>query len=448
MPIETRSQRDIRKERARQSRGRPRGGVFRLAALSLAVVCLSGARGLGQTQPPADPAVVGAEAATRAYLDTVPADKKARSDAYFEGGYWLILWRFLWSSAVLVLFLHSGWSARLRDWSARVTRVTWLQPALYWPGFVLFTTALGFPLAVYTGFWREHQYGLATQTFVAWAGDLLKALGLEMVFGSILVIAFYAVLRRMPRTWWLWGAAVAIVFFAFLAMIGPVYLAPIFNTYQPLRNATVRESILRMAHANGIGADEVWEMDASRQTTRISANVSGMLGTERITLNDNLLNRASPAAVEAVMGHEIGHYVLNHVYELLAYFALIIAGGFALTRWAFDRLSTRYRSRWRVNGIADPAGMPLIALIFGAYLFLLTPLLNTIIRTNEYEADMFGLNAAMQPYGFAEAALLLGDYRKLDPSPLEEAIFFDHPSGRTRIHAAMRWKENAGAPSR
>jgi STE24 endopeptidase len=448
MPIETRSQRDIRKERARQSRGRPRGGVFRLAALSLAVVCLSGARGLGQAQPPADPAVVGAEAATRAYLDTVPADKKARSDAYFEGGYWLILWRFLWSSAVLVLFLHSGWSARLRDWSARVTRVTWLQPALYWPGFVLFTTALGFPLAVYTGFWREHQYGLATQTFVAWAGDLLKALGLEMVFGSILVIAFYAVLRRMPRTWWLWGAAVAIVFFAFLAMIGPVYLAPIFNTYQPLRNATVRESILRMAHANGIGADEVWEMDASRQTTRISANVSGMLGTERITLNDNLLNRASPAAVEAVMGHEIGHYVLNHVYELLAYFALIIAGGFALTRWAFDRLSTRYRSRWRVNGIADPAGMPLIALIFGAYLFLLTPLLNTIIRTNEYEADMFGLNAAMQPDGFAEAALLLGDYRKLDPSPLEEAIFFDHPSGRTRIHAAMRWKENAGAPSR
>jgi STE24 endopeptidase len=219
-----------------------------------------------------------------------------------------------------------------------------------------------------------------------------------------------------------------------------VYLAPIFNTYQPLQDSAIREPILRMAHANGISANEVWEMDASRQTTRISANVSGMLGTERITLNDNLLKRASPAAVEAVMGHEIGHYVLNHVYEMLAYFAVIIAIGFALTGWAFDRLSARYQSRWHLTGIADPAGLPLITLILGAYLFLLTPVLNTIVRTNEFEADIFGLNAAKQPDGFAEAALLLGDYRKLDPSPLEEMIFFDHPSGRTRIRAAMQWK--------
>lgn len=124
------------------------------------------------------------------------------------------------------------------------------------------------------------------------------------------------------------------------------------------------------------------------------------------------------------------------------YFAVIIAVGFAVTGWAFAQLAARYRTRWRVEGIADPAGLPLIALIFGAYLFLLTPLVNTIIRTNEYEADIFGLNAARQPNGFAEAALLLGDYRKLDPSALEEAIFFDHPSGRTRIRAAMQWKAN------
>lgn len=121
------------------------------------------------------------------------------------------------------------------------------------------------------------------------------------------------------------------------------------------------------------------------------------------------------------------------------YFAVIIAVGFAITGWAFAQLAARYRTRWRVEGIADPAGLPLIALIFGAYLFLLTPLVNTIIRTNEYEADIFGLNAARQPDGFA---VLLGDYRKLDPSALEEAIFFDHPSGRTRIRAAMQWKAN------
>ena len=140
------------------------------------------------------------------------------------------------------------------------------------------------------------------------------------------------------------------------------------------------------------------------------------------------------------MGHEIGHYVLNHGYEMLAYFAVVIAAGFGLTALAYDRLADRYRARWHVDGISDPAGLPLIALILSVYLFLLTPLLNTIIRTNEYEADIYGLNAAGQPDGFAEAALLLGDYRKLDPSPLEEVIFFDHPSGRTRIRAAMQWK--------
>lgn len=397
---------------------------------------------LAQTQPPADPAVVGVEAATDAYLATVSGEARERSDAYFEGGYWLMLWRFLWSSLVLIGLLHSGLSARLRDAAARMTRFVWLQPAIYWIGFLAFTTVLGFPLAVYAGFFREHKYGLSTQTFGAWFSDELKGLALGIVLGAILLVALYAVIRKVGRTWWLWGAAVTMAFVAFTAMIGPVYLAPIFNTYQPLQNEAIRAPILRMAHANGIAADEVWEMDASRQTTRISANVSGMLGTERITLNDNLLNRASPAAVEAVMGHEIGHYVLNHVYEMLAYFAVIIAAGFAVTGWACTRLSTRYRGRWRVEGIADPAGLPLIALIFGAYLFVLTPLMNTIIRTNEYEADIFGLNAAGQPDGFAEAALLLGDYRKLDPAPLEEIIFFDHPSGRTRIEAAMRWRAN------
>jgi STE24 endopeptidase len=395
-------------------------------------------------QPPADPAAVGVDAATDAYLATVPADARARSDAYFEGGYWLTLWRFLLSSLVLLALLQTGLSARIRDGAAGLTSAAWLQPALYGVAFIALTSILEFPLTVYASFFREHQYGLATQAFGSWMGDQLKALGLGLIMGALLIMVLYAVVRKVGRTWWLWGAAVTIAFSAFLATIGPVFLAPIFNTYQRLQNPAIREPILRMAHANGIAAGEVWEMDASRQTTRISANVSGMLGTERITLNDNLLKRASPAAVEAVMGHEIGHYVLNHVYEMLAYFAVVIAAGFAIVGWAYTRLAARYRAKWRIGGIADPAGLPLIALILGVYLFLLTPVLNTIVRTNEYEADIFGLNAARQPDGFAEASLLLGDYRKLDPSPLEEAIFFDHPSGRTRIRAAMQWKANGG----
>jgi STE24 endopeptidase len=328
--------------------------------------------------------------------------------------------------------------------ATRITRRAWLQPGLYGIAFIVLTTVLSFPLSAYQGFWREHQYGLSTQTFGAWLVDQLKGLGIGALLGGVLILLLYAVLRRAGRLWWLWGAGVAIAFVVFVATIGPVYLAPVFNTYRPLQDAGIREPILRMAHANGISADEVWEVDASRQTTRISANVSGMLGTERITLNDNLLKRASPAAVEAVMGHEMGHYVLNHVYEMLISFSIVIALGFALSGWGFTRLAGRYQDRWGVRDIADPAGLPVIALIIGVYFFAITPVMNTIIRTNEYEADIFGLNAARQPEGFAEAALLLGEYRKLDPSPLEEMLFFDHPSGRTRIHAAMQWKAQQG----
>ena len=283
-------------------------------------------------QAPIDPAVAGAEAATAAYLASVPADRRARSEAYFEGGYWVSLWQFLWSSIVLIALLHTGLSVRLRDIAARVTRFRWLQPAIYWAGFLLLTSVLGFPLAVFTDFWREHQYGLATQTFGAWFGDQMKGLGLGLVLGAMLMLILYAVLRRAGRTWWIWGAAVSMAFMSFVSTIGPVYLAPLFNTYKPLENPAIRDPILKMAHANGIDTSEVWEVDASRQSTRISANVSGMFGTQRITLNDNLLKRASPAAVQAVMGHEIGHYVLNHVYEMLAYFSVIIAIGFCRDR--------------------------------------------------------------------------------------------------------------------
>jgi Zn-dependent protease with chaperone function len=94
--------------------------------------------------------------------------------------------------------------------------------------------------------------------------------------------------------------------------------------------------------------------------------------------------------------------------------------------------------------VEDPAGLPLLSALLSLFLFLTSPVLNTIIRSNEVEADAFGLNAARQPDGFAAVALKLGEYRKLDPGPIEELLFFDHPSGRNRILMAMRWKAGQG----
>lgn len=387
------------------------------------------------TVTPFDP-----DAATAAYLARLTPEERERSDRYFEGGYWLRLWRFLYGLGVAWLLLGTRLSARMRDLAERVSRFQWIRTGLYAVPYILLTAILGFPLTVYRGFIREHQYGLATQTFGSWLGEELLQLGLGVILGALLLMVLYAVVRRAPRTWWLWGAGVCLVFIMFLLLIGPVYVDPLFNTYVPLEDEAVRDPILAMARANGIEADNVWEFDASRQSTKISANVSGFLGTMRIRLNDNLLNRCSLGEIKAVMAHEIGHYVLNHIYEMIFFFIIILGVCFAFLRWSFDRVVKRWGERWQIRGIADPAGLPLLVALLSVFLFVTTPFINTYIRVNEAEADIFGLNAAREPEGFAEAALKLAEYRKLDPGLIEEWIFYDHPSGRARIQMAMQWK--------
>jgi STE24 endopeptidase len=440
----------------------PRARAF-VSALTLA--CLAGlaplAQTVAQTAPaplPAAPAVTapmppvpGAtpapsaavpldpEAATEAYLNRLTPEQRERSDSYFEGGYWLQLWTFLYGLGVAWLLLGSGLAARLRDRLERLTRFRFLQSLLFGATYVLLVALLTFPLTLYTGFFREHKYGLATQTIGAWLGDELKGLGVGMLFGGLAIAVLYAVFRRAPRTWWIWGTVAATLLAVVGGLIAPVFIAPLFNTYTELPESPLRGSILSLARANGIPAEHVYLFDASRQHNRVSANVSGMLDTMRISLNDNLLRRASPEGVEAVMGHEMGHYVLNHIYESVIFFSLVFLLGFAFLRWGFARAAARF-PRWGVRGIADLAGLPLLAAVFSVYFFLLTPVLNTYIRVNEAEADIFGLNAVREPDAFAEIALLLGEYRKLAPGPIEEWIFFDHPSGRSRILMSMRWK--------
>ncbi|MGB3563395.1 MAG: M48 family metallopeptidase [Thermoanaerobaculia bacterium] len=424
----------------------------------LALLCLAAASALvAQEEPIAEPsepmaevAVVeevaapaapfDVEAAVEGYLSRQSPDEKARSDAYFEGGYWLQLWGFLYAIGVAWLLLGSGLSARMRDLAERFIRWRPLQTAVYTIGYVVLTTLLFFPLTVYQGFFREHKYDLATQTFPQWWRDWSVELGLGIVLFPILFMALYGVFRKLPRTWWLWGAMVGLVFLVFIMLIGPVYIDPLFNTYTALEDPAVKDPILSMARSNGIEVDNVYQFDASRQTTRVSANVSGFMGTMAIRLNDNLLNRCSMAEIREVMAHEIGHYVLNHVYEMIITFGIVLVGAFAFVRWSFDRVRARWGEKWGVSGIGDVAGMPLLVALLAAYFFFMTPVMNTIIRVNEAEADLFALHAAGEPDGAAEVALKLGEYRKLSPGPIEEWIFYDHPSGRSRIHMAMTWK--------
>jgi Zn-dependent protease with chaperone function len=390
--------------------------------------------------------------ATRALLGTVPADQRAKSDAYFEGGYWLLLWNFLVGASISILLLASKTSARLRDFAERKTNSKTVQVAIYTVSYIIIVAILGSPLAVYQQFIREHQYGFATQNFGQWSAEQVIALVVGLMAGTIALSILYAVFRRAPRSWWIWGGLVAVVLSFIGNFVAPVYVEPLFNTYKPIVDPIVRDPILSMARANEIPVTQVFEVDASRQTTRVSANVTGMLGTTRIALNDNLLKQCTMPEIRAVMAHEMGHYVLNHGAKLTIYFGVVALLGFAVARFVFDWVLRRWGERWQVRGITDPAGFPLLTLIFLTFAFLATPILNTIVRVTEREADQFGINTSREPDGAAKVALKLGAYRKLDPTPLEEFIFFDHPSGRARIQMAMDWKAahlpcgNLGAP--
>jgi STE24 endopeptidase len=381
-----------------------------------------------------------ADAATEAYLAMIPPAAYARSDAYFEGGYWLILWGFLYGSAISLLLLYARWSAKMRDLAVRITRFKFLQTLIYWIEYTLVTTVLGFPLEYYQNFVREHEYGLATQTFWPWMGDEGKGLLLGLVLGGIAVAGLYAIVRKLSRTWWIWGSVAAMVFLIFTVAIGPVFLQPIFNKIHRLDDPKITVPILKMAHANGIPTNDVYEIDASKQTTRMSANVSGFGSTMRITLNDNLLKRGSPEEIQSVMGHEMGHYVMNHIPKSIMFMFIVVVLFFSYLRWGMQWAIQRWGERWGIHDVADPAGLPLALLLAGIFFFVLTPVLNTATRTQEKEADMFGLNASRMPDGFAQAAIHLGEYRKMRPGPVEEWLFFDHPSGYNRIHSAMVWK--------
>ena len=379
------------------------------------------------------------DAATDAYLATVSGEARAKSDAYFEGGYWLILWDTVVAIVAALLILFTRISTGMRNVAERITRWRWLQTFIYGVLFIIVFTILNFPFTIYKEFYREHAYGLSNMTLEGWLGEFAIGTGIGTIIGSLVLVALYGLIRR-TKLWWMWATGFVAAFTFFGVFIAPIFIEPLFNTYKEMDDGPVKESILSMARANGVPTKHVYQVDASRQTDRISANVAGFLGTVRIALNDNLLKNCNEAEIKSVMAHELGHYVLNHIVRLVIYTSLLTGISFAFASWFFGVLNGMFGGLWGVRNIGDVAGLPILAIGLALFNFVATPVHNSIIRQAESEADIFGLNTAREPDAWATVVLKLAKYRKLDPTPLEEIIFYDHPAGRSRIKMGMQWK--------
>ncbi len=382
------------------------------------------------------------EGATRVYLETLQGPAREKSDAYFEGGYWLILLGTIVAVVIDWLFLRFRMAAAFRDlgerWFKRPFAITWLTALLY----SIAGWVIALPWSVYTGFYREKQYDLLDSSFGSWFGESLIGFAISLAVAPLAIAVIYSVIRRSPKRWWLWGTGVVGLFLFIGVLISPVFITPLFNTYTEMEDGPLRDRIIAMAQANNVPAENIYVFDQSKQHKRVSANVSGLGPTIRISLNDNLLERTSEEEIVAVMGHELGHYVLGHGYKrglmMLAVFGL----GLFLTARIAPWLIARNGDRWGVRDLADPASIPVLGIILSVYFMLATPAFNNITRVQENEADAFGLEVAKEPDGFARAAMRLSEYRKLEPGALEEFLFYTHPSGENRVRRSMQWKED------
>jgi STE24 endopeptidase len=432
-----------------QSGGEPgRGEITMRLSGWCALAALTAIAGPAFAQTAADHAAAATHAATalpfdpdqatREWLNTMDQAAVRRSNSYFEGGYWIQFVGPIIGFIVAFLFLQLGFARKLREGLEKSVKIYFFVTMIFVLVYSLVGAVISLPWDYWTGFVREHDYHLATQNFGQWFSEYLLRNAIGLVISAIAISILYLIIAVTKKTWWIWATVATIFFVALQQAVFPVYIAPLFNTYTQMPESPLRESVVQLAEANGVPTTNVARFDLSRQTHGISANVSGFLGTTRISLSDNLINRETPGGVRAVLGHEIGHYVLDHTVSILVMFSLMFAIVFALANIVFNRLSAG--GRWGVRDVADPAGMPLLFSVIGFLFLVATPIQNNIIRFHEHQADMFGLNAAREPDGFAESALLLSEYRKMEPSPFEEWFFYDHPSGYDRIHMAMVWK--------
>lgn len=352
-----------------------------------------------------------------------------------------------YTSAMLLLILASGLSRRMSDAAARVTKRPFVTSFLYIAMFAVAAAILEFPLTYYSDFVVPHRFALTHQTFAAWLVDFVKGLGVTIVVGGILGALALWTLRHMRR-WWLaiWIGAIPVT--VLLVMLQPLVLDPLFNDFQPLRDADLRAKLLALASRAGIEGGDVYEVDRSKQTTTMNAYVNGIGPTTRIVMWDTLLAKMTHDEVLTVMGHEMGHYVMRHIWQGTAFGLAVGLPLIWLGHKVHDRGLARWGARWGIPAPGDPAEVPWLLLILTVGSFLITPVAAGFSRHLEHEADVFALEMTHDKEAFATAFIKLAEDSKSNPDPprLIELWLYSHPSIKKRIEFALGYRSAAAKP--
>jgi STE24 endopeptidase len=381
-------------------------------------------------------------AATAAYIDGLGPEALAKAAAYTHGSEWLLLWGVVVSAIVTFVFVRFGILDRL---SARLARRGWrLRTFLLCAAFLLLSAILTLPWDLYTGWWRETAYGRTSQPLGDYLGQYAISLLLSALFGGLFFLGIYALIRRAGKRWWIWSGGLAAFAITAVLLVSPILIEPLFNDYKPVPAGAVRDALVVQAKEAGISPDRIYMFDGSRQSNNFTANASGIGHSARIAISDVALKGASLDEVKAVTGHEIGHYVLGHIWIIVIVFSLLAILLFFLADRLFPRIAHAFGSD---AAIGDPRGFPVMMFIFSLFTFLAMPAQNTLARIEESSADAYSLRTANLPDALASALVKTAEYRNPRPNAVEEFIFYSHPSVERRVRVAMEWKAKHAKPS-
>lgn len=354
---------------------------------------------------------------------------------YYDSGNILWIVQQAWILIVPLLFLLGGFTGKLARFSQRWGKHWFWGIALYLFFFIAIYKVLFFPLDFYTDFVREHQFGLSTQTFGRWLGSFGKTWLITLIGGVAFVWIFYLLLKKSPRRWWFYSTLVSIGILFFLTFIQPIWIDPLFSTFKPMSDKKLEKEILTLASRAGIEGGRVFEVDKSQDTNQLNAYVTGFGGSKRIVLWDTTIKRMKRDELLFVMGHEMGHYVLHHIWWGMLFFSALTFVIFYLTYRSANFLLSRYHKRFGFKQISSIASLPLLLFLISLYSFLATPLTNALSRMDEHAADRFGLEITQNNQAASRAfvVLQLDNLANPRPGPIYRFWRCTHPPLGERI---------------
>ncbi|HEV2106054.1 MAG TPA: M48 family metallopeptidase, partial [Candidatus Eisenbacteria bacterium] len=373
--------------------------------------------------------------------------------AYQRTGLWLRVLDPAWAVFVSLLLLFTRLSAAFRDVAAGLGHRRYVRILVYFTLYAVTVTVLTLPLEWYGDYALEHQYGLSTQSLGSWLEDGLKSLAFTIVAAGVvpLLALAWRALERSPRRWWLWLAAGTLPVALAAVVLEPLVFDPLFNHFTPLQDRTLRADILALAARAGIPARHVYQVDVSTRTNALNAYVNGFGVSQRIVLWDTTLRALHRDEILAVMGHEMGHYVLHHIWLGLLVLGAGAFAGFGACAWITARLLRAFGPQWGVAGVGDIAALPVVVLALTLVSAAGLPFENAVSREFEHQADVYGLELTRDNDAAARAFLAFERVNRSDPEPGRwvRLLFYDHPPLGERIRFALGYRPWAhGEPDR